>query len=173
MQSVLSATIAARGELLLSPRVPVQEIDPVLSFLQLLWQLNHALEVRSKRMRAAVGITGPQRFILRLIGERPMISSGELAKLVRVHPSTTSGVTRRLVAAGLVAEGDDPSDGRRSLYVLTKKGRQLNERRQGTVEEAVARALECLPRDDIEAARKTLTQLAETLDAPPPRARRK
>ncbi|MFI5301146.1 MAG: MarR family winged helix-turn-helix transcriptional regulator [Polyangiales bacterium] len=153
--------------------MPAQEIDPVLGFLQLLWQLNHALEVRSKRMRAAVGITGPQRFVLRLIGERPMISSGELAKLVRVHPSTTSGITRRLVAAGFVAEGADPSDGRRALYVLTKKGRQLNERRQGTVEEAVARALARLSHEDVVAARKTLTQLAETLEGPEPRARKR
>jgi DNA-binding MarR family transcriptional regulator len=153
--------------------VSAQEIDPVLGFLQLLWQLNHALEVRSKRMRATTGITGPQRLLLRLIGERPMISSGELAKLVRVHPSTVSGVARRLVAADLVVLGDDPSDGRRALYALTKKGRRLNERRQGTVEEAVARALDKLRGAEVEAARRTFEALAAALETPKKPARRR
>src|SRR5688572_15630298 len=46
-----------------------RSLGEVLSFMQLLWAVTHGLESTSKRMLAAVGVTGPQRLVLRLIGQ--------------------------------------------------------------------------------------------------------
>jgi len=76
--------------------------DPVLQFLQMVWQLEHALERASKRMEDALGISGPQRFALRMIGVRPGITAGELAMVLHLHPSTVTGIVQRLEIRRLV-----------------------------------------------------------------------
>ena len=45
-------------------------LGPTLDFLRLLWELDHALQRRSKRMARALGLTGPQRLVLRIVGDR-------------------------------------------------------------------------------------------------------
>ena len=48
---------------------PVNEyqLDPVLDFMRLLWSVEHGLERMSKRMGNELGITGPQRLVLRIV----------------------------------------------------------------------------------------------------------
>jgi DNA-binding MarR family transcriptional regulator len=43
-------------------------------------------------MIGEVGVTGPQRLVLRVVGLFPGMSAGELATVLRVHPSTLTGV---------------------------------------------------------------------------------
>jgi DNA-binding MarR family transcriptional regulator len=114
----------------------------VLDFMRVLWSLDHALQSASKRMEAKLGITGPQRLVVRLLGKRPGISAGELAALLQVHPSTLTGVLQRLTARGLVERKQDPEDSRRAILSLSEKGRVLDSRRSGTVEQGVRQALQ-------------------------------
>ena len=53
-------------------------------------------------MESELGITGPQRLVLRVVGQFPGLSAGELAHIVRLHPSTITGILQRLVARGLL-----------------------------------------------------------------------
>jgi predicted ArsR family transcriptional regulator len=76
-------------------------LDPVLDFLRLLWSIEHRLQSTSKRMGTTLGITAPQRLVLRIVSQYPDISAGELAHVVRLHPSTITGILQRLVAKGL------------------------------------------------------------------------
>ena len=46
-------------------------LDPVLDFMRLLWSVEHGLQSTSKRMEATLGITGPQRLVLRIVTARP------------------------------------------------------------------------------------------------------
>ncbi len=66
-------------------------LGPVLSFMRSLWGVNHALESTSLRMKARIGVTGPERMVLRLVGRYPGIAAGELARILRVHPGTGAG----------------------------------------------------------------------------------
>lgn len=120
------------------------ELGPVLEFLRALWALDHALQSASKRMEASLGVTGPQRFVIRMIGRFPGVSAGEVADLLHVHPSTLTGVLKRLEQRGLVTRRADPADARRALLALTAKGRRVDARRTGTVEAAARRALDRL-----------------------------
>lgn len=113
----------------------------MLDFMRLLWALNHELDSLSKRMASSFGVTGPQRLVIRLVGQKPQITAGELARLLRVHPSTMTGVLGRLVEHGLVARKRDPGDGRRAMFALTPRGRTIDGLRAGTIEAAIGRGL--------------------------------
>jgi DNA-binding MarR family transcriptional regulator len=114
--------------------------------MQQLWSLSHGLQRMSKRMQSTLGVTGPQRLALRMIGRSPSISAGRVSDVLRLHPSTVTGILRRLEDRGLVRRKPDPADGRRAMFELTPAGRKLDELRSHTVETAVRRALlQCTP----------------------------
>src|SRR5690606_29786655 len=75
---------------------PAPPLGEVLDFMRLLWSIDHGLQTTSKRMEALLGITGLQRMVLRLVGRFPGISAGNLARILHVHPSTLTGVLKRL-----------------------------------------------------------------------------
>ena len=93
-------------------------LDPVLDFMRLLWSIEHGLQRMSKKMEGELGITGPQRLVLRVVGQFPNLSASELADIVRLHPSTITGILQRLVARGFLQRQADPSDTRRARLRL-------------------------------------------------------
>ena len=137
---------------------------PVLDFLRLLWRVKHGMERRSRRMQGDLGITAPQRMVVRMVGLFPGIAAGELAELLHVDPGTLSSTLRRLADAGFVRRGADPEDGRRVRISLTPRGALLNRAAQGTVEEAVARALAVTHPTSIRRTRQALLALARELE---------
>jgi DNA-binding MarR family transcriptional regulator len=141
-----------------------QALGEVLSFMRLLWAVVHGLESASKHMQHEIGVTGPQRLVLRLLGHYESLSPSDLAELMHVHPSSLTGVLRRLETARLIARKPHPEDGRRAILTMTAKGRAINARRAGTVEAAVRRTLEALPESKLETSRELLRRLAEELE---------
>jgi DNA-binding MarR family transcriptional regulator len=148
-------------------------LPDVLQFMQLLWAVVHGLERTSKRMTGEIGVTGPQRLVLRVVGLFPGISAGDLAAELRVHPSTLTGVIQRLVGQRLLARTDDPTDRRRAVLRLTARGARVNSVRHGTVESAITDALAGVNDRDRAATRRVLDRLAAHLGTsealPPPR----
>ncbi len=142
-------------------------LGEVLDFLRLLWSIDHGLQTTSKRMETTLGVTGLQRMVLRLVGRFPGISAGNLARILHVHPSTLTGVLKRLEDKQMVTRSSDPLDARRALFSLTAKGRVLDVPTTGTVEAAVQRSLEKVPQAKIAAARELLLALAEELATEP------
>jgi MarR family transcriptional regulator, organic hydroperoxide resistance regulator len=139
-------------------------LGPDLDFLRLLWAVDHALQSGSKRMEVMLGITGPQRLVLRIVGRFPGIAAGRVAAILHVHPSTLTGILQRLEARGLLQRKADPSDRRRALFALTPKGRKLDTLKTGTVESAVRRALARLP-ETVAATSRLLAAVAEELES--------
>jgi MarR family transcriptional regulator, organic hydroperoxide resistance regulator len=130
-----------------SPGNAGDDLGPVLEFMKQLWALDHGLHTASKRMKTTYGITGPQRLVVRFVGRSPGISAGALAALLHIHPSTLTGILRRLEARGVVQRRHDPKDARRALLGLTARGRHVDALRIGTVEQAVRRVLARMPQD--------------------------
>src|SRR2546430_13387725 len=108
----------------------------VLDFLRLLWAVDHAMQSASKRMESNFGMTGPQRLVMRIVGRFPGIAAGRVAEILHVHPSTLTGILKRLESRGLLQRRTDPRDARRALFMLTPKGRKLDTVRTGIVEQA-------------------------------------
>src|SRR5256714_3983183 len=115
-------------------------LGAVLDFLRLLWAVDHALQSASKQMESNFGMTGPQRLVMRIVGRFPGIAAGRGAEILHVHPSTLTGVLKRLESRGLLQRRTDPRDGRRALFLLTPEGRKPDTVRTGIVEEAGRRA---------------------------------
>lgn len=143
---------------------PARRLDPVLDFLQLLWSVEHGLQSASKRMEASLGITGPQRLVLRMVGRFPGLSAGELAHIVQLHPSTITGILQRLVARGLLVRDRDPRDNRRVRLRLRTAARVFTGPSSGTVERAVTKALAGVSAPQVRAARAVLSAVSAALN---------
>jgi DNA-binding MarR family transcriptional regulator len=143
------------------------QLDPVLDFMRLLWSVEHGLQRMSKRMESDLGITGPQRLVLRVIGRFPDVSAGELAHIVRLHPSTITGILQRLVQRGLIERLRDPVDSRRARLRLKPSAIPFTRIAAGTVEKAVTLALAKAGAVNLRAARTVLTAVANGLNGVP------
>jgi DNA-binding MarR family transcriptional regulator len=135
----------------------------VLGFLQHLWALDHALQALSKRMLRLHGVTGPQRLLLRVIGEHAGCSPGEAARFLRLHPATVTRLASRLARAGLIERSVDAADARRVRLTLTPRGERIDRLRGGTVEKAVQKVLRASPPDRVRQARVLLAALTARL----------
>jgi len=140
------------------------DLGPVLEFMKQLWAVDHGLQTISKRLESQHGITGPQRLVVRIVGRTPGISAGSLAQVLRMHPSTLTGILRRLETRGILARKSDPNDARRALFALTARGRKVDLLKTGTVEAAVRRVLARLP-NEASVAQKLLAALAVELES--------
>jgi DNA-binding MarR family transcriptional regulator len=112
-----------------------------LRFMRRLWELVHALAVRSKRMGRTLGVTGPQRLVIRVLGQSPGATASEISDILGLHPSTLTGVLARLENQALLQRRVDAADRRRARFRLTPAGRRIDRERKGTVEAAVRRAI--------------------------------
>jgi DNA-binding MarR family transcriptional regulator len=115
-------------------------------------------------MEAELGITGPQRLVLRVVGQFPGLSAGEVAHIVRLHPSTITGILQRLVARGFLQRERDPGDSRRARLRLKPRAVAHTRTVPGTIEQAVTIALRRAGAANVRAARKVLAEVAEQLN---------
>ena len=127
--------------------------------MRLIWGISHGLQSTSKRMEAQSGITGPQRLVVRIVGRWPGLAAGDLATILRLHPSTLTGILRRLEARGLIERRPGERDRRQARLRLTPAGLSVDRRHAGTVEAAVRGALSGLDPDRIVAATDVLRAL--------------
>jgi DNA-binding MarR family transcriptional regulator len=139
-------------------------LGAVLDFMRLLWAVDHSLQSASKRMESTFGVTGPQRLVVRIVGRFPGIAAGRVAEILHVHPSTLTGILKRLESRGILQRRSDPRDARRALFGLTPKGRKLDTLRTGLVEQAVRRVLTSEPQK-VASAQEVLAALSTELDA--------
>ncbi|MBA3541002.1 MAG: MarR family transcriptional regulator [Deltaproteobacteria bacterium] len=132
--------------------------------MQRLWALSHALEVRSKGMARTLGVTGPQRLVIRIIGQLPRASARDISSTLGMHPSTLTGILARLQAHALILRKTDDEDRRVSRFRLTGAGERIDHERKGTVEAAIRRALGRADRGMIEGTMIMLELLAAELE---------
>jgi len=155
------------------PRVdlPVPALGPALEFMSALWALDHALQRRSKWMARRQGVTAPQRLALRLVGCMPDVSAGHLASALKVHPSTLTGVLRRLERRGFLRRRSDRADRRRVRLELTARGRAVCGHASGSTEATVARVLRRTTPHQRQATSALLASLAAALEVESPAAK--
>jgi DNA-binding MarR family transcriptional regulator len=152
------------------PAAATAPLEGTLAFMRLLWGLGHGLQAASKRMARDLGITGPQRLVVRALDSAPGLTPGQVARKLLLDPGTVTGIVQRLIRDGLVRSAPDPHDGRRSLLALTARGALLVSRRGGTVEERVEAALARLTPEEKAAAQRALSTLVAALGEEPAQA---
>lgn len=147
-------------------RIEEVPLGAALDFMKLLWRLDHALQTASRRMAGSLGVTGPQRLALRVVGKFPGITPGETASVLRLHPSTITMLVKGLERAGLVERAEDAADRRRIRLRSTPAGKRVAAAVAGTVEGATRRTLGRVSPSDLKAAERVLAALAAELEAP-------
>lgn len=133
--------------------------------LGLLWRSNHEMETLSRRMLRVLGVTGPQRMVLKIIQSQPESSARAISDAARLHPSTLTGILERLSTRGLLLRHRDATDGRRAHFELTPSGKQVADITQGTVESAMLRSLADLTEDEKEVVLRWLERLGDAFVA--------
>ncbi len=136
-----------------------------LDFLRGIWSLNHALERTSSRMMRTLGVTAPQRLIVRCVGKYPGLTAGQLASLLHLDRGTISSTLRRLENKHLITRRRDSRDRRRVIIGLTAAGRALDQPEEHTVESAMTRLVATSDPADVEAAKRVLEALTSLLAA--------
>jgi DNA-binding MarR family transcriptional regulator len=146
-----------------SPALAAASHVDVLDFLRQPWAVDHALQLRSKRMLRERGITAPQRLPLRLLLLRPGMSAGDLAASMHVHSSTLTGVLERLERGKRLLCKARPGDQRSVEVRATAKGAAIVRETRGTVEDAVRRSLARHTKRELDVARTVLSELESEL----------
>jgi len=131
--------------------------------MQRLWELAHALDVRSKDMAKTIGVTSPQRLVVRIIGQVPEATASTIAHTLSMHPSTLTGVLTRLERHGLITRTPDVEDRRRVRFRLTAEGKRIDRERKGTVEAAVRRTLQRTTANQVDGTLALIAILVEEL----------
>jgi MarR family transcriptional regulator, organic hydroperoxide resistance regulator len=149
-----------------------------LSFLRLLWEIHHGLQAASKRMEREIGLTGPQRLVLRILDGSPGMTASQLAELLHLDRSTLTGIVRRLQRGGFVRRAADPHDGRRFLLAVTPKARTAISNLTGTIEQRIESALGTVLASQLAGAEAALAVVAAALgdggdERPPGRPRKR
>lgn len=143
---------------------PGYPLGPALEFLERTWRVNHAMQRLSNRMARDLGLTGPQRFVVRCIGKYPGLSASQLAEMLHLDRGTISATLNRLEDRGLIERRPDPGDRRRITLGLTDAGRAVDRPVAHTMEAVVELLLRAIPSQDIAATGRVLGALAAALE---------
>jgi MarR family transcriptional regulator, organic hydroperoxide resistance regulator len=146
-----------------SSRATPGSSNPALDFTRLLWAIQHLLNRTSKLLHRQLGITGPQRQVLRIIQEQPGISAGEIATSMHVDKSTLTGVFHRLEQQRLIRRDLDGSDRRRTRFRLGPGSKGVNLIDVPSLESAVAAAFAKTPAKARRSARDVLAVICDRL----------
>lgn len=135
-----------------------------LQFLERVWHVNHAMQRVSTRMQREIGITGPQRMIIRCVGRYPGLTASQLASILHLDRGSISAALNRLEEKGLLERRTDPLDGRRVALGLTAAGRGADQPTEHTIESTLDHLLQNTSAADREATERVLVALAEALE---------
>jgi len=132
--------------------------------IEIMWQLDHVMQARSKRMQKMIGITSPQRAVLRHIDARGPTSPKALAQAVHLHPSTLTGILQRLEAGRLITRKPHATDSRQALIGLTAAGKKLARRVPGSIETIIEKVFAQSTDEEAQCAYRVLGRLVVALE---------
>jgi DNA-binding MarR family transcriptional regulator len=119
-------------------------------------QIVRALRTASREQEQNRGISSAQLFVLEKLAQTSGISLNELAERTLTHQSSVSVVVSRLARKGFVSRRPSKKDRRRLEISLTPAGKKLLKNTPSSVQDALVKALQKLPK-------KRLAILAQSL----------
>lgn len=146
-----------------SPTGSIPDARYDLRILQSLRQIIRAIDVHSRKLKAEHKITGPQLLCLLAVVEGGSLISAEIASRVHLSPSTIVGILDRLEAKGLVRRKRDEKDRRLIHITATEQGRSLAREAPSPLQDALASALQRLPRTEQSSLSLSLMRIVDLM----------
>ncbi len=117
----------------------------------------------SKDEAARCGVTPTQLTVIKLLHEVGDLSLGTLAREIRAHNATVTGIVDRMESAGLVERARSEEDRRVWIIRLTAAGKKVAERAKVSPWDTLRNALSSLPQADQEKLTQILKKIASTV----------
>jgi DNA-binding MarR family transcriptional regulator len=131
-------------------------------------RLRRAMRRAARAADSAMTLSVAQLEVLSCIAENPGMRPGELAKTLRLAPSSVATLLNSLGAAGLISRSALATDRRVASLTLSETGHAAVTRWQDINTSVIAAALESLPASDrasLESAGPALRDLTAAIDA--------
>ncbi len=130
----------------------------------MLHQIFQAVDLFSRQTLRDFGVTSPQIWALRTIGEEEVVRMGDLAQRMHLHMSTVSGIIDRLEAARFLTRERSTADARVMELRLTPRGRTVVQKTPEPPRSKAARGLQRLSPKDLDRVHAALLLIARAMD---------
>ncbi len=124
-----------------------------------------AIDLQSRRMVDACGLTGPQLVVLREAVRLEDASVSALARAVSLSQPTVSGIVERLEKRDLLRRDRSDLDRRSVVVTATSEGRRVLEEAPSLLQDRFLRELACLEEWEQTQMLSILQRLAGMMDA--------
>lgn len=141
------------------------ETDLIEDVMQNLRRIFKAVESYSRSVESRFGVTGPQLWALWELNRSAPLALKELAARMHLSPSTVVGVVDRLIAKELVVREADQADRRRVCLSLTRRAKSVMKKAPNPAQDQLIKGLKQLNPQQLETLSRSLTSLAQTMDA--------
>ena len=135
--------------------------------LRALRRLMRLVALRSRRLDAEHGITGPQLFCLLTMNVDEPLTAKAIAQHLQVSPSTIVGILDRLVQKELAVRERGVRDRRVVFSKLTEKGRDLVARAPSLLDDRLVQSIADLPESERETIARSLNRVADIIEGKP------
>lgn len=98
---------------------PLEKYEELLVAIR---QIIRAIDLRSKKLSKAVGITGPQLLVLQEVSATPGLTSKQVSDSINLSQATVTSILDRLEAKELLMRKRDTVDRRKVSLYLTEQG---------------------------------------------------
>lgn len=131
----------------------------------------HVVNEQSKKAKQKTGLTGPQLWAIKMIGELAPVRVSDLAGRMYLHPATVVGILNRLELQGLIERIRTNEDRRVVKIKLTEAGNEVLVKAPQVAQGLLVAGLEVLPQKKLQYISDALEQLVNILGAQelPPR----
>lgn len=143
----------------------------IARIVQGLRRMVKALHTFSKDVYAHYGLTGPQLWALKTLGEQGPLPVGQLAAALAVHQSSASLLVTRLVRKGLIRRVSGGTDRRVVGLELTKRGGALIADAPDAAQGRLLHGLESMSPAEVKVVRQAVDRLVEAMEVQDVKAR--
>ncbi len=143
-------------------------ITEIINDIRKVFQVIHEHSKKSKR---ETGLTGPQLWAIKLIGELSSVRVSDLAAKMYIQPATVVGILNRLELRGLIQRIRTNKDRRVVKIELTDAGNEILAKAPHVAQHLLVTRLEVLPLTKLKDISASLDELVHILGAQeiPPR----
>lgn len=132
--------------------------------LKALRKITRAIDLHSKQLAGAFGLTGPQLVCLRTINKRGSITPSELATQVSLSQATVTGIVDRLAARQLVKRERNEEDRRLVTVSISEAGKSLVNSAPSPLQEKFAKKLNELSTEERAIISLVLNKIVAMMD---------